>query len=67
MHSQAVDGFKCKRCNGTVQEADLAGNLVVDGETHGCLKSFCYLGDTLDGDGMNPATTARIRNGWMKF
>ena len=24
---------------------------MVDGETYGCVKSFCYLGDTLDGDG----------------
>ena len=30
--------------------------------------SFCYLGDTLDGDGgAELATTARIRYGWMKF
>ena len=30
--------------------------------------SFCYLGDTLDGDGgTDLAATARIRNGWMKF
>ena len=46
-----ADGFRCKRCDGTTQEADLAGHLVVDGESHGCIKSFCYLGDTLDGDG----------------
>ena len=51
-----------------VGEADLAGDLVVDGETHGCVKRFCYLGDTLDGDGgVNLAATARIRNGWMKY
>ena len=32
------------------------------------VKSFCYLGDTLDGDGgADLAATARIRNGWMKF
>ena len=24
---------------------------MVDGETYECVKSFCYLGDTLDGDG----------------
>ena len=30
--------------------------------------SFCYLGDTLGGDGGSDlAATARIRNGWMKF
>ena len=40
---------------------------MVDGETYGCVKSFCYLGDTLDGDGADLTATARIRNGWMKF
>ena len=30
--------------------------------------SFCYLGDTLDGDGgVDLAATARIKNGWMKY
>ena len=24
---------------------------MVDGETYACVKSFCYLGDTLDEDG----------------
>ena len=49
-------------------EADLAEYLMVDGETYGCVKSFCYMGDTLDGDGeANLAATDRIRNGWMKF
>ena len=33
----------CKRC--TIQDAVIPENLLVDG------KSFCYLGDTLDGDG----------------
>ena len=41
---------------------------VVDGETYEYVKNFCYLGDTLDGDGRaDRAATARIRNGWMKF
>ena len=40
---------------------------MLDGETYECVKSFCYLGDTLDGDGgAYLAATARIRNGWMK-
>ena len=40
----------------------------MDGETYGCVKSFCYLGDTLDGyGGADLAATARVRNGWMKF
>ena len=41
---------------------------MVDGETYGYVKSFCYLGDTLDGDGgADLAAIARIRNGWMKY
>ena len=35
----------------TIQEVDLAEDLMVDGETYECVKSFCYLRDTLDGDG----------------
>ena len=66
--SRVADGFRCSRCDGTVQEVDLAEDLMVDGETYECVKSFCYLGDTLDGDGgVDLAATARIRNGWMKF
>ena len=45
---------------------DLAEDLMVDSET--CVNSFRYLGDTHDGDGgADPAATARIRNGWIKF
>ena len=66
--SRVADGFRCRRCDGTIQEVDLAEDLMVDGETYKCVKSFCYLGDTLDGDGgADLAATARIRNGWMKF
>ena len=62
------DGFRCKRCDGTIQEVDLAEDLMVDGETYECVKSFCYLGDTLDGDGgADFAATAISRNGWIKF
>ena len=40
----------------------------MDGETYECVKSFCYLEDTLDGDGgADLVVIARIRNGWMKF
>ena len=35
-----ADGFRCKRSDGTIQEADLAGDLVVDGETYGCIRAF---------------------------
>ena len=41
---------------------------MVNGQTYGFVKSFCYLGNTLYGDGgTNLAATARIRNGLMKF
>ena len=63
--SRVAGGFRCTRCNGTIQEVDLAEDLMVDGETYECVKSFCYLGDTLDGADL--AATARIKNGWMKF
>ena len=66
--SRVANGFRCRRCDGTIQEVDLAEDLMVDGETYECVKSFCYLGDTLDGDGgADLAATAEIRNGWMKF
>ena len=39
---------------------------MVDGETYGCVKSFCYLGDTLYLDGgADFPDTAKIRNGWI--
>ena len=49
--SRVADGFRCRRCDGTIQEVDLAEDLMVDGETYECVKSLCYLGDALDGDG----------------
>ena len=39
----------------------------MEGQTYGCVKSFCYLGYTLGGNGADHAATARIRNGWIKF
>ena len=66
--SSVADGFRCRRCVETIQEADLAEDAMVDGKTYGCVKRFRYLGDTLDGDGgVDLAATARIRNGWMKI
>ena len=66
--SRVADGFRCRRSDGTIPEGDLAEDLMVDGETYECVKSFCYPGDTLDGDGgAELDATARIRNGWMKF
>ena len=49
--SRVADGFRCRQCDGTIQKVDLAEDLMVDGESYECVKSFCYLGDTLDGDG----------------
>ena len=50
------------------RNSDLAEDLVVEGETYGCVKSFCYLGDTLDRDGgTDISATVRIINEWMKF
>ena len=65
--SWVADGFRCRRWHVTIQEVDLAVDLM-DGETYECVKSFSYLGDTLDGDGgADLAATAIIRNGWTKF
>ena len=47
--SRVADGFRCRRYDGTIQEADQAEDLMVDGETYGCVKRFCFLGDTPDG------------------
>ena len=45
----------------TIQDVDLAEDLMVDGETYECVKTFCYLGDTLDGHGgADLVATARI-------
>ena len=32
--SRVADGFRCTRCDGTIQEVDLADDLMVDGEKH---------------------------------
>ena len=37
-----VDGFTCKHYDGKTEE-HLAEDLVVDGETYGCVKSLCYM------------------------
>ena len=44
--SRVSDGFWCRQCDGTIQEVDLAEDLMVNGETYECVKSFCYLGDS---------------------
>ena len=35
----------------------------MEGETYGCVKSLCYLGDTLDSNGADLS----IIHGWIKF
>ena len=37
--SRVTDGFRCRRCDGKIQEADLADDLMLDG----CVKRFCYM------------------------
>ena len=49
--SQVADGLRCRRCDGTIQDADLAEDLMVHEETYGCVMCFYYLEDTLVGDG----------------
>ena len=41
--SLVADGFRYKRCDGTIQKADLAGDTVVDRETYGYVKKRCYM------------------------
>ena len=65
--SRVANGFRCRRCDGTIQEAALGEDLIKGGETYECIKSFCYLVDSLDGNGADLAATSRIKNGWIKF
>ena len=37
--SRVAEGFKCRQCDGTFHKADLADDLMVDGETYECVKS----------------------------
>ena len=48
---QVADGFRYRRCDGTIQEADVAEDIMVNEETYRCIRSVCYLGDTINGDG----------------
>ena len=38
--SWVADGFRCRRCDGTIQEVDLAEDLMVDGEIYECVRAF---------------------------
>ena len=31
--SRVADGFRCRQCDGTIQDVDLAEDLIMDGET----------------------------------
>ena len=42
--SRVADGFRCRRCDGTIQEVDLAEDLMVDGETYECVKELLLSG-----------------------
>ena len=42
----------CNYCDRENQEVDLTEDLVVDGETIGCVNILCYLGGTLGGVGI---------------
>ena len=42
--SRVADSFRCRQCDGTIQEVDLAEELMVDGKTYGCVKSFLLSG-----------------------
>ena len=35
---RVTGGSRCRRCDGTIQEADLANDLMVDGKTYGCIE-----------------------------
>ena len=45
-----ADGFRYRRYDGTIQEADLAVDIMVNGETYECVRSICYLDYIIDGD-----------------
>ena len=66
-HAGRSDSPPLARFKGVVRQ-EQQHNQVVDGETYGCVKGLCYLGDTLDGNGgADLAATAKIKNKWMTF
>ena len=66
--SNMVTTFECKIClegdtDGGIAELDLG-----DGVKFECVKTFCYLGDMLNGEGGSvSATVVRVRCAWKKF
>ena len=69
--SGAKEDFICRKCKGIMPRPSVVGDgeyLVVDGEKYGVVNSYCYLGDTIDGNGgASAAITTRIQCGWKKF
>ena len=69
--SRVKDDFICAKCKGTLPRPSVVGDgefLEVEGEKYGVVTSFCYLGDTIDGNGgASAAITTRIQCGWKKF
>ena len=45
--SRVANRFRCRRCDGTIQEAALGEDLMVEGETYGCVTSFLLSRETL--------------------
>ena len=37
-----VNNFRCRRCDETIQEADLDEDLIVDGQTYECVELLLY-------------------------
>ena len=45
--SRVADGFGCRRCDGTIQEVDLAEDLMVDGDTYELMCRVFVIWETL--------------------
>ena len=41
--SLVVDGFRCNQCDGTIPEAYVTENLLVDGKIYGCVKIIYFV------------------------
>ena len=60
--------FKCKVCLGLVVDSGIVEFDLGDGTKFACVKTFCYLGDMLNGEGgADSAGVARVRCAWKKF
>ena len=60
--------FKCKVFLGLVVNSGIAEFDLGDGTKFACVKTFCYLGDMLNGEGgADSAGVARVRCAWKKF